>query len=40
VCAIAALLQGKVHYPRIGVILSGGNVGAARFAQLLGRQVE
>ncbi|MEA3075887.1 MAG: threo-3-hydroxy-L-aspartate ammonia-lyase [Actinomycetota bacterium] len=40
VCAIAALLQGKVGYGRVGVILSGGNVGAARFAELLGRDVE
>jgi threonine dehydratase len=40
VCAIAALLQGKVGYRRIGVILSGGNVGAARFAELLGSQLQ
>jgi threo-3-hydroxy-L-aspartate ammonia-lyase len=37
--AVAALLAGKLdHEPNttIGVIVSGGNVGAARFAQLLG----
>jgi threo-3-hydroxy-L-aspartate ammonia-lyase len=36
---VAALLAGKVSYEAgatIGVIVSGGNVGAARFAQLLG----
>jgi threonine dehydratase len=34
---VAALLAGRVHGGRIGVVLSGGNVGAARFAELLGR---
>ena len=35
-CALAALLAGRVHRPgcRVGVVLSGGNVGAARFAEL------
>jgi len=35
-CALAALLSGRVHRPgrRVGVVLSGGNVGAARFAEL------
>lgn len=32
---LAALLAGRVQAPRIGVILSGGNVGAARLAGLL-----
>ncbi|MBA3843952.1 MAG: pyridoxal-phosphate dependent enzyme, partial [Actinobacteria bacterium] len=32
---IAALQQGLVSGRRIGVILSGGNVGAARFGELL-----
>ena len=32
---IAALLNGRVHGDRIGVVISGGNVGAARFAELL-----
>jgi threo-3-hydroxy-L-aspartate ammonia-lyase len=37
-CALAALLAGKIDVPagaRVGVILSGGNVSAARFAELL-----
>jgi threo-3-hydroxy-L-aspartate ammonia-lyase len=34
---VAALLSGRVSGERIGVVLSGGNVGAARFAELLGR---
>ena len=36
-CALAALLAGRVHLPgrRVGVVLSGGNVGAARFAELI-----
>ena len=34
---VAALLAGRVAGARIGVVLSGGNVGAARFAELLGR---
>ena len=33
---IAALLNGRVQGTRIGVVISGGNVGAARFAELLG----
>ena len=35
-CALAALLAGRVLRPgrRVGVVLSGGNVGAARFAEL------
>jgi threo-3-hydroxy-L-aspartate ammonia-lyase len=35
-CALAALLAGRVRLPgrRVGVVLSGGNVGAARFAEL------
>jgi threo-3-hydroxy-L-aspartate ammonia-lyase len=32
---VAALLTGRVRGSRIGVVLSGGNVGAARFAELL-----
>jgi threonine dehydratase len=37
--AVAALLAKKVEPgPRIGVIVSGGNVDAARFAELLGNQ--
>ena len=37
VWAIAALLSGAVvDAGRVGVILSGGNVGAARFAELVG----
>ena len=37
-CAFAALLAGKVDAKglRVGVTLSGGNVTAARFAELLG----
>jgi threo-3-hydroxy-L-aspartate ammonia-lyase len=33
---IAALLNGRVRGKRIGVVVSGGNVGAARFAELVG----
>jgi threonine dehydratase len=33
---VAALLNGRVHGTRIGVLISGGNVGAARFAELVG----
>ena len=33
---VAALLAGRVHSGRIGVVISGGNVGVARFAALLG----
>jgi threonine dehydratase len=33
---IAALLNGRVRGERIGVVISGGNVGAARFAELVG----
>jgi threonine dehydratase len=32
---IAALLAGRVGGSRIGVVISGGNVGVARFAELL-----
>ena len=32
---VAALLAGKIGGDRIGVVLSGGNVGAERFAELL-----
>jgi threo-3-hydroxy-L-aspartate ammonia-lyase len=32
---IAAVLNGLVEAPRIGIIISGGNVGADRFAELL-----
>jgi threo-3-hydroxy-L-aspartate ammonia-lyase len=37
--AVAALLSGRVETTgqRVGVIVSGGNVGVARFAELLGR---
>jgi threonine dehydratase len=37
---VAALLAGRIEVPRggrVGVIVSGGNVGVARFAELLGR---
>ena len=34
---VAALLAGRISGARVGVVLSGGNVGAARFAELLGR---
>jgi len=33
---LAAVLEGIVEAPSIGVVLSGGNVGAERFAELLG----
>ena len=38
--ALAALLAGRVRLPgrRVGVVLSGGNVGAARFASLMGTE--
>ena len=35
---VAALLAGRIDGGRIGVVLSGGNVGAARFAELVGRR--
>jgi threo-3-hydroxy-L-aspartate ammonia-lyase len=37
--AVAALLSGRIETAgqRVGVIVSGGNVGVARFAELLGR---
>jgi threo-3-hydroxy-L-aspartate ammonia-lyase len=40
--ALAALLAGRVRLPgqRLGVVLSGGNVGAGRFARLLGETAE
>lgn len=36
-CALAALLAGRidVHGQRVGIVLSGGNIGAGRFAALL-----
>ena len=37
---IAALLTGRLHAARVGVVISGGNVGAARFAELVGGQRE
>jgi threo-3-hydroxy-L-aspartate ammonia-lyase len=33
---IAALLAGRVRGARVGVVISGGNVGVARFAELVG----
>ncbi len=33
---VAALLAGRVRGERIGVVVSGGNIGATRFAELLG----
>jgi threo-3-hydroxy-L-aspartate ammonia-lyase len=33
---IAAVLNGIVEAPSIGIVISGGNVGADRFAELLG----
>jgi threonine dehydratase len=37
--ALAALLTGRIeaHGARVGVVISGGNVGVARFCELLGR---
>ena len=37
--AIAALLAGRIAAPgaNVGVVISGGNVGVARFCELLGR---
>jgi threonine dehydratase len=35
---VAALLERRVSGGRIGVVLSGGNVGVARFAELFGRR--
>ena len=38
---VAALLHGRVPATdRIGIVLSGGNVGAARFAELVGGRRE
>ena len=34
--ALAAVLAGRITGERIGVVLSGANVDAARFAELLG----
>jgi threonine dehydratase len=34
-CALAALMAGRVHGERIGVVISGGNVTAKRFADLV-----
>jgi threonine dehydratase len=38
--SVAALLAGRVDAKgaRVGVVVSGGNVGVARFAELLGRR--
>ena len=33
---IAALLNGRVHGTAVGVVISGGNVGVQRFAELIG----
>jgi threonine dehydratase len=33
---IAALLNGRVHGDAVGVVISGGNVGVQRFAELVG----
>ena len=35
---VAALLAGRVRGDRVGVVVSGGNVGALRFAELIGRR--
>ena len=35
---VAAVMTGRAHCERIGIVLSGGNVGAVRFAELLGRR--
>ena len=32
---VAALLQGRIPQGRVGIVVSGGNVGAARFAELV-----
>jgi threonine dehydratase len=32
---VAALLAGRVRGERVGVVISGGNVGVARFAELV-----
>ena len=32
---VAALLQGRIAQGRVGIVVSGGNVGAARFAELV-----
>jgi threo-3-hydroxy-L-aspartate ammonia-lyase len=37
---VAALLAGRLAGSRVGVVISGGNVGAARFADLLGGRRE
>ena len=34
---VAALLQGRIPGRRVAIVLSGGNVGAARFAELVGQ---
>ena len=34
---VAALLAGRVRGEHVGVVVSGGNVGAVRFAELLAR---
>ncbi|MFI5776754.1 pyridoxal-phosphate dependent enzyme [Nocardia sp. NPDC051570] len=42
VAGLAALLAGQVRFPgaRIGVIISGGNISATRFAALIGRDAQ
>ena len=37
---VAAYLQGRIPRGRVGIVLSGGNVGAARFAELVLEPVE
>jgi threonine dehydratase len=37
---VAALQQGRIPEGRVGIVLSGGNVGAARFAELVGVRSE
>jgi threonine dehydratase len=32
---VAALMAGRIPGERVGVVISGGNVGVARFAELL-----
>jgi threo-3-hydroxy-L-aspartate ammonia-lyase len=34
---VAALLQGRIPGGRVAIVLSGGNVGASRFAELIGQ---
>jgi threonine dehydratase len=37
VAGVAALLRGRIPSGRVAIVLSGGNVGAARFAELVGQ---